>query len=272
VPDLWYPGATIMPGAAAGYAKGRTSMETVVAHFTVGRDSTQIGVNGYFHWLVRRDGEVVQFAEVDALTWHVGNWNGYGPGIEVEYLPGVDDEVFTDAARVACGSLVRWLCSEWGFLLDYYDGDRIPPVWRGFIAHRSVQGGDHTDFWPRQDWDLMVAAPAAVKEHDMVIAVGKTVYGVAIAFLLSGGRVLRTFNGPEGAYGIPTDALDWKAQSGRDAVPYVYVDTETVNVLLAPWPAISGGGSIDGGLTVEQTAAVNAGVLSGQLLGEAFPR
>lgn len=104
----------------------------------------------------------------------------------------------------------------------------------------------------------------------MVIAVGRTVYGVSIAFLLSGGRVLRTFNGPESSFGIPQDALDWRAQPGRDAVPYVFVDVDIVNVLLAPWPAPTGGG--DAEITVEQTAAINAGVLSGQLLSEAFPR
>lgn len=269
MPDVWYPGATVMPGAAAGYAKGRTQMRTVVAHFTVGRDSTSIGVNGYFHWLVRRNGEIVQFAEVDALTWHVGNWNGYGPGIEVEYLPGVDDAVFTDAARDACGGLVRWLNAEWGFPLDYYDGERINPIWDGFIAHRSVAGGDHTDWWPREDWDRMVSSsPIAQGVHDMVISVGRTVFGVSIAFLLSGGRVLRTFNGPEGAYGIPTDALDWRAQAGRDAVPYVYVDSETVNVLLTPWPPTSGGS--EGGITPAQQAAVSQGIAAGQALDTAF--
>ena len=257
-----------MPGAAAGYTKGRTQMRTVVAHFTVGRDSTQIGLNGYFHWLVGRDGTIKQFAEVDALTWHVGDWNPYGPGIEVEYLPGVDDTIFTDAARDACGGLVRWLIDEWGFPPVYYDGPRVPPVYDGFIAHRSVQGGDHTDYWPQEDWAAMLADPPTIGMFDMVICVGRTVYGAAIAFLVSGGRVLRTFTGPEGAYGIPTDALDWKAQPGRDAVPYVYVDTETVGVLAAPWPDCGGGEP--GGLTAAQQAAVQAGVQSGAQLDAAF--
>ena len=106
--------------------------------------------------------------------------------------------------------------------------------------------------------------------HDMVISVGRTTFGVAIAFLLSGGRVLRTFNGPEGAYGIPQDALDWKAQPGREAVKYVYVDTELVNTLLAPWPGSPGPAPEPGGLTPAQQAAVDAGIASGRNLESAF--
>jgi len=244
-------------------------MRTHVCHYTVGRDSNSIGERGYFHFLIRRNGEIVQYAEIDALTWHVGDWNGYGPGTEVEYLPGEDDMVFTDAARATCSLLVKWLNTEWGFPLDYYDGDRIAPIYDGFIAHRSVLGGDHTDFWPREDWDRMISdSPTAQGVHDMVVAVGKTVYGAAIAFLLSGGRVLRPFTGPEGAYGIPTDALDWKAQPGRDAVPYVFVDPETVTVLLAPWPSTTP--PEPGSLTPEQHAAINAGIQSGAQLDQVF--
>lgn len=244
----WYPEAYIQHGFQSGYANGRNQMRTVVCHFTVGRDSHPIGVKGYFHWLIRRNGQVLQYAEVDALTWHAGTWNQYGPGIEVEYLPGEDDAIFTPEALEATGKLVRWLHEEWGFPLEYYDGERIDPIWDGFIAHRSLRGGDHTDWWPRDDWEQMVSASSNQKEmDDMVIAVGKTVFGVSLAFLASGGRVLKSFNGPEGAYGIPQDALDWKAGAGRDAVPYVYVDPDVVGQLATPWPPVggSGGGSVN---------------------------
>jgi hypothetical protein len=268
---VWYPSAEQDPGRAAGYALGRTQMVTTVCHFTVGRDSTAIGRDGYFHWLIRRDGTVVQFAEVDALTWHAGDWNRFGPGIEVEYLPGVDDVIFTDAARDACGGLVRWLIDEWGFPGDYYDGPRIDPVWHGFIAHKSLLGGDHTDYWPREDWDRMVTPPAPTpKEHDMVIAIGKTVYGVAIGFLLSGGRVLRLFTGPEGAFGIPTDALDWKSQPGRDVVPFVFVDPETIGVLAQPWPSAAPAPGETGTITPVQRQAVDGCLNAAQALDQAF--
>lgn len=117
----------------------------------------------------------------------------------------------------------------------------------------------------RQPYDQ----PTTPEVPDMVITVGKTIYGVAIAFLISGGRVLRTFTGPEAAYGIPQDALDWKAQPGRDAVPYVYVDTDIVSQLVAPWPAPTPTPG-PGGLTAAQQQAIDAGITSGRQLDAAF--
>lgn len=112
--------------------------------------------------------------------------------------------------------------------------------------------------------------PSPVQEYeDMFIAVGKTVFGVSIAFLVTGGRVLRTFNGPEGAYGIPQDALDWRAQPGRDAVTYIFVDVEIVNQFLAPWPN-SQPTPAPGDLTAQQKAAIESGIKSGQALDSAF--
>lgn len=159
-----------MPGAAAGYAKGRADVRLCVAHFTAGRDSTGPGLSGLFPFLVRRNGEVVQFAEVDALCYHACEWNRTGPGVEVEYLPGVDDAVFTDASRAACGALVRWLSAEWGIPLAYYDGPRLPigDPFTGFVAHGSLvhQACDqHTDSWPRADWDAMIAAPPTSEDE-----------------------------------------------------------------------------------------------------------
>lgn len=171
MPEEWFPAATRQPGNAAGWAKGRTPVTTVICHYTVGRDSTAIGLSGYFHWLVRRNGEIVQFCETSAVAWHAGNeGNPLGPGIEVEYLPGVDDEMFTAEARDACGQLVRWLISEWGVEAVYYDPvERLPlPIPNGFVAHRSLPNQDHTDSWAREDWDLMVGGqPAPVERTRM---------------------------------------------------------------------------------------------------------
>lgn len=153
-----YPDATWWPGAAAGYRWGRTPLLSTVCHFTVGRDSAGIGLRGIFNFLVRRDGEVVQFAEADARCGHAGDpYNSRGPGIEVEYLPGVDDTMFTDVQLAATGGLVRWL-SQW-MPLDYYDNPAVRlPDWAGFISHRSiVSNADlHSDYWDRADWDRMV--------------------------------------------------------------------------------------------------------------------
>lgn len=256
MPNPWYQPAVVHDGFQMGYTNGRSQMRTVVCHFTVGRDSDAIGRRGYFQWLIRRNGEVVQYCEADAVAWHAGTWNPYGPGIEIEYLPGVDDSLFTPESLAAASGLVRWLHDEWGIPLDYYDGPRILPVWDGFIAHRSLFGGDHTDWWPREDWDKIVADGDKTKEqNDMHIVVGRTVFGVSLAFLASGGRVLKTFDGAEGAYGIPQSALDWKAGAGRDAVPYVFVDPDVVGAFADPWPRCGGTGACVGAASLAK--AVN---------------
>lgn len=156
-----YPGAYWDPGVNAGYHGGHNRMELAVAHYTVGRDSSGIGRQGYFTWLVARDGMIRQFAEADAVTWHACEWNPRGPGIEVEYLPGMDDVMFTDAARTACSGLVHWLNTDWGIPLTYYDGLRLAvgTPYSGFISHRAlheVQCDEHYDSWPQADWDLMI--------------------------------------------------------------------------------------------------------------------
>jgi hypothetical protein len=151
----WYPKAVVELGANAGYKQGRSWMHAVVCHYTVGRNSTPIGLRGFFNFLVTRDGTVVQFAEVDAVTWHAGEWNAEGPGIEVEYLD--EETIFTPEALAATGELVRWLGSEWGVPLVYHDGERVAPGgWRGFISHRSlIQREQHHDYWPVEDWTTM---------------------------------------------------------------------------------------------------------------------
>jgi hypothetical protein len=158
MPEARYPKAVWQPGVNAGYRAGRTMVRTAVCHFTVGRASAPIGERGYFQFLIGRDGTVTQFAETDAVCWHGGDpWNSRGPGIEVEYLPGHDDVMFTDAALAACGDLVRWLHDEWLVPLDFYDGPRVGSH-HGFITHRSlIQTGDaHSDYWSQEDWDRMV--------------------------------------------------------------------------------------------------------------------
>lgn len=146
--DPHYPAAVWDPGIQAGYHSGHTTMESAVCHYTVGRDSRPIGRQGYFHFLVSRDGTVTQFCEADAVAWHAGDpWNGRGPGIEVEYLD--EPDIFTPEASAATGALCDWLTSEWGIPADFYDGARVS-AHHGFITHRSlIQTGDqHSDYWP----------------------------------------------------------------------------------------------------------------------------
>lgn len=167
MPEPWFPGAIRHYGRNAGYSSGRTALRAVVCHYTVGKNSDPIGVDGYFTWLVRRNGEIVQYAEADAVTWHAGEWNSEGPGIEIEHYPPDEADVFTPAARDACGALVRWLRDEWGFPGIYHDGNRLAAGdWHGFISHRSLQQSEqHSDYWPAEDFAAMVGTtPAPIHE------------------------------------------------------------------------------------------------------------
>lgn len=150
MPDGRYPGAEWMPGVNAGYRAGRTPVRSVVCHYTVGRNSTAIMLKGYYQFQANRDGTIYQAAEADAVCWHAGSpWNGYGPGIECEHLPGFDDELWTPPQYDAIARLCQWLHDEWGVPLDFYDGPRTNSH-AGFITHRSlIQTGDaHSDWWP----------------------------------------------------------------------------------------------------------------------------
>lgn len=162
--ELWYPGAGKRPGNAAGYTIGRTSMTAVKLHFTDGYDSTSIGMRGYFQWLVRRDGEIVQFAEADAQCWDSGDGNPYGPGIEFEYRveregePNSGGPIVTPQAAAAAAGLIRWLHDEWNIPLVFFDQPKaasFPLV--GFVTHRSLPApNDHVDYIAQTDWDAMV--------------------------------------------------------------------------------------------------------------------
>lgn len=166
MPEPIYPAGEWVPGrASAGYTRGRTTMVSIVAHYTVGRDSSGPAYLGnLFQFLATRDGRILQGAEADSVCWHAGHpYNQRGPGIEVEYLPGSDDTVFTDAQRDATGKLCRWLESEWGIPLAYHDDPNDKRSdWHGTISHRSVvsDADVHSDYWPREDWDAMFAVPA----------------------------------------------------------------------------------------------------------------
>lgn len=150
MPEPIYPGATWMPGQNAGYRAGRTPVQSVVCHYTVGANSTPIGMRGYYQFQANRDGSLYQFAEADAVCFHGGSpWNQRGPGIEVEYHPAIHDALWTPSQEEAVARLVEWLHDEWGVPYDFYDGPRVA-AHRGFITHRSIiQTGDsHSDWWP----------------------------------------------------------------------------------------------------------------------------
>jgi N-acetyl-anhydromuramoyl-L-alanine amidase len=103
------------------------------------------------HYLVRRDGEVVQFVPVERRAWHAGasSWRGrsrcndFSVGIELE---GTEDDAFTDAQYRALSELLRDLRSKF-------------PL-RDVAAHSDVAPGRKTDPGVHFDWARLLAGVA----------------------------------------------------------------------------------------------------------------
>jgi AmpD protein len=100
------------------------------------------------HFLVRRDGELVQFVPVERRAWHAGasSWRGrsacndFSVGIELE---GSDDSPFADPQYAALALLLMDLRS------------RLPL--RDVAAHSDIAPGRKTDPGPRFDWTRLFA-------------------------------------------------------------------------------------------------------------------
>jgi len=104
------------------------------------------------HFLVRRDGSVVQFVPVERRAWHAGAsaWRGrercndFSIGIELE---GSEEQPFEDAQYGALAALIRSL-------------QKKLPL-RDVAAHSEVAPGRKTDPGAQFDWPRLLAALAA---------------------------------------------------------------------------------------------------------------
>jgi N-acetyl-anhydromuramoyl-L-alanine amidase len=101
------------------------------------------------HFLIRRDGELLQFVPVSRRAWHAGvsSWRGrercndFSIGVELE---GTDDGPFTDRQYERLASLISELKQK-------------HPL-RDIAAHSDVAPGRKTDPGPQFDWPRILAA------------------------------------------------------------------------------------------------------------------
>ncbi|MBI4194894.1 MAG: 1,6-anhydro-N-acetylmuramyl-L-alanine amidase AmpD [Betaproteobacteria bacterium] len=95
------------------------------------------------HFLIRRDGELIQFVSCDRRAWHAGasGWRGrercndFSIGVELE---GSDETPFEDAQYEALAALTRALEARY-------------PI-AGIVGHSDIAPGRKTDPGPRFDW------------------------------------------------------------------------------------------------------------------------
>jgi len=100
------------------------------------------------HFLVRRDGEVVQFVPVERRAWHAGtsSWRGrercndFSIGIELE---GTDDSPFEEAQYRELAKLLRRLAGSF-------------PL-KAIAGHSEIAPGRKTDPGARFDWARLFA-------------------------------------------------------------------------------------------------------------------
>lgn len=95
------------------------------------------------HFLIRRDGEMIQFVACDRRAWHAGlsSWHGrercndFAVGIELE---GTDEVPFTDAQYARLNELLGELYARY-------------PI-AGATGHSDIAPGRKTDPGPCFDW------------------------------------------------------------------------------------------------------------------------
>ena len=102
------------------------------------------------HLLIRREGDMIQFAPFYARTWHAGaslfgeraHCNDFSIGIELE---GTDHIPYTDAQYIALGSVLRVLGERWPLLRQAAH----------IVGHCDIAAGRKTDPGAAFDWSRL---------------------------------------------------------------------------------------------------------------------
>ena len=118
--------------------------------------ATLEGVRVSSHFLIRRDGTLVQYVPCDKRAWHAGasSWKGrercndFSIGIELE---GSDDVPFSEPQYATLAELTQSLFKRYGIL--------------EIVGHSDIAPGRKTDPGPWFDWDRLRHSLRARLDH-----------------------------------------------------------------------------------------------------------
>jgi N-acetylmuramoyl-L-alanine amidase-like protein/Big-like domain-containing protein len=139
------------------------TIDAIVIHDTEGRFLGSVRtlqnprVDGSAHFVVSRDGQIVQLVPVTDVAWHAGNswWNLHSIGIEHEGWAG--RRAYTMREYRASAQLVAYLAHRWGIPLDrrhIIGHDEVPDPNR----HGEFGGASHhTDPGRAWNWGLYMS-------------------------------------------------------------------------------------------------------------------
>lgn len=122
--------------------------------------ATLRGLEVSSHFLIRRDGELVQYVSVDDRAWHAGrsrfgdreNCNDFSIGIELE---GTDERPYTQKQYRRLASLAVLLLKSFPAITP----DRV-------TGHSDIAPGRKTDPGPAFDWQRFRADLAALRKKN----------------------------------------------------------------------------------------------------------
>ncbi|HSW81732.1 MAG TPA: peptidoglycan recognition family protein [Candidatus Saccharimonas sp.] len=144
--------------ASRGLSASSPEITTIVIHDTEGSCASAISAFQdplYYvsaHYLVCKDGSVIQLVQNKNIAWHAGNYytNMHSIGVEHEgnEITGAAD--YTPAEMASSAMLVKWLAAKYNVMLDA----------QHIIGHQNVSAplnpyisGMHVDPGPYWDWE-----------------------------------------------------------------------------------------------------------------------
>jgi hypothetical protein len=149
-----YPGASWEPANYNNYTDDRRPyshpIRYIVIHDTEGSCAATVNwfqnsaAQASAHYIVCRDGRVIQMVHERDIAYHAGNWPINEESIGIEHEGYEDHNYYTRAQYTASAALVSYLCAKYGM-----DPDR-----NVIFGHENVPAADHTDPGPYWNWSF----------------------------------------------------------------------------------------------------------------------